>query len=174
MVGRVKGIHPALKHGAYSATAVLPGENPAEFEKLHRQLIAELKPSGVFEDDIVATIARLIWRKQNLTTLRIAELARERCSTLQAVKPPPFLDLTKRKEAADDEARKELGDTYELVEIGESATSDGLTKELDIIERLDAQIDKCLKRLLLVRGLKSISTASSLAPPRIAGPSRAA
>ena len=75
MVGRVKGIHPALKHGAYSATAVLPGENPAEFEKLHRQLIAELKPSGVFEDDILATIARLIWRK-HLTTLRIAELSR--------------------------------------------------------------------------------------------------
>ena len=34
--------HPALKHGAYSATAVLPGERRAAFEKLHRGLIAEL------------------------------------------------------------------------------------------------------------------------------------
>ena len=72
---RVDRIPPALKHGAYSATAVLPGESrAAEFEKLHRGLIAELVPSGVLEDDIVMTIARLVWRKQNLATLRIAEL----------------------------------------------------------------------------------------------------
>jgi hypothetical protein len=67
--------HPALKHGAYSATAVLPGESQAAFEKLHRSLIAEFTPSGMMEDDIVADMARLIWRKQNLGTLRTAELA---------------------------------------------------------------------------------------------------
>ena len=55
MVGRVKRIPPALKHGAYSATTLLPGEDPAEFEKLHQELIAELKPSGALEDDAVAT-----------------------------------------------------------------------------------------------------------------------
>ena len=38
--------------------------------------------------------------------------------------------------------RKELGDTFELVEIGDAATFDGLTKELDTKERLDALIDK--------------------------------
>ena len=68
--------HPALKHGAYSATTVLPGESRAEFEKLHRDLVAEFSPSGALEDDIVMTIARLVWRKQNLATLRIAEHAR--------------------------------------------------------------------------------------------------
>ena len=71
-------IPPALKHGAYSATAVLPGESQAAFEKLHRDLIAELNPSGVLEDDIVADMARLVWRKQNLGTLRIAERAQNR------------------------------------------------------------------------------------------------
>ena len=69
--------HPALKHGAYSATAVLPGERRAAFEKLHRDLIAELNPSGVLEDNIVADMARLVWRKQNLGTLRIAERAQK-------------------------------------------------------------------------------------------------
>ena len=78
MRNRVNRIHPALKHGAYSATAVLPGESRAEFEKLHRGLIAELVPSGVLEDDIVVAIARLVWRKQNLGTLRIAERAQSR------------------------------------------------------------------------------------------------
>ena len=74
---RIDRLHPAVKHGAYSATDVLPGESRAEFDKLHRGLIAELAPTGVLEDDIVRTIARLVWR-QNLTTLRIAERAQSR------------------------------------------------------------------------------------------------
>ena len=72
-------IPPALKHGAYSAMAILPGESQAEFEKLHRDTIAEWTPSGVLENDIVMTITRLLWRKQNLDTLHIAERARRRC-----------------------------------------------------------------------------------------------
>ena len=54
-------IPPALKHGAYSATAILPGESQAEFEKLHRDTITEWTPSGVLENDIVMTITRLLW-----------------------------------------------------------------------------------------------------------------
>jgi hypothetical protein len=52
--------HPALKHGGYAATAILPVENRADFEKLHQSLIAELAPVGALEDDIVATIARMV------------------------------------------------------------------------------------------------------------------
>ena len=70
--------HPALKHGAYSAIAVLPGESRAEFEKLRRDLMAEFTPSGALEDHIVMTIAHLTWRKKNLATLRISELAQDR------------------------------------------------------------------------------------------------
>jgi hypothetical protein len=32
--------HSALKHGAYSGTCLLPGEDPAEFKKLHQDLVA--------------------------------------------------------------------------------------------------------------------------------------
>jgi hypothetical protein len=78
----VKKRHPALKHGGYSATTILPGENAAEFEELHKKLIAEWAPNGVLEDDIVATMARLLWRKQNLATFRIAELVRGRCQQI--------------------------------------------------------------------------------------------
>ena len=88
-------------------------------------------------------------------------------------------DPAKREEqmrVAEDQARQELGDTYyELAELGEAATFNGLTKELEVEERLDASINRCLKRLLLVRGLKSISAApSSASPKRLPGPSRAA
>jgi len=186
--------HSALKHGGYAATAILPGENQADFEKLHQSLIAELAPVGALEDDIVATMARFVWRKQNLATFRIAELARNLCSAIRSEKLPDTLfsmlslgepmDPAKREaaiRAAEDEARKELGDIYELVEIGETATVDRLLQDLGVEERLDAMIDKCLKRLLFLRGLKSLSTAPSSASPqpipglrRIPGPTRAA
>jgi hypothetical protein len=62
-----------------------------------------------------------------------------------------------------------------LVEIGEAATLDGLMKELASEERLEAMIDRCLKRLLFLRGLKSLPSAASSVPlHRIAGPQKAA
>jgi len=194
MPARIKKLHSALKHAGYSATSVLPGENAAEFEKLHRDVIAEYTPNGPSEDDIIATMARVLWRKQNLETFRIAELARRRCAQIRREKLPEdypdlFLAFGSTKEidpavreaanqAAEDQARKELGGTYELAglaEVGEAATVDGLMKDLEIQDRLDAVFDRCIKRLLMVRGLKSITSESSLAPPKsLAGPPKAA
>ena len=87
MAIRFKKLHPALKHAGYSALSVLPGEDVAEFEKLHRDVIAEYTPNGVSENDIVATMARVLWRKQNLPTFRIAELARRRCDQIRSKIP---------------------------------------------------------------------------------------
>jgi hypothetical protein len=135
---RIDRLHPAVKHGAYSATAVLPGESPAEFEKLHRGLIAEFAPSGVLEDDIVMTMARLVWRKQNLMTLRIAERAQSRRAAILYEKKrdnepsylidedgePVNIREEEREEereverAAESEAQEELGEIYEFVKIG--------------------------------------------------------
>ena len=138
---RIDRLHPAVKHGAYSATTVLPGESRAEFEKLHRGLIDELAPSGVLEDDIVMTIARLVWRKQNLATLRIAGRAQARRAAIVNEKldvAPAFLITKEFKQVdpkeltrvAEREAQEELGEIYEFVEIGSAATFSGLTSEL--------------------------------------------
>jgi len=76
--------------------------------------------------------------------------------------------------AAEEQARQELGDIYKLIDIGEPATIEGLIKELDIKERLDGLISKCLKQLLMVRGVKSLSPASSSGSmPQISGPRKA-
>jgi hypothetical protein len=90
--------HPALKHGAYSALAVLPGEDRAEFEKLHRDLIAEYSASGPLEHHYVAELARFIWRLQNLGTLRVANL-HANLPSAQKDSPPGILKfhLTLRK-----------------------------------------------------------------------------
>jgi hypothetical protein len=165
---------------------------PAEFEKQHRDLIAEFNPNGALENDIVATMARLVWRKKNLGTFRIAELAQARYEQLMQKVPGNRMDydfalLGKVVEevdpavresalrAAEAQAHKELGDAYAFVEDGDLASVDHLMKDLEVQDRLDAMIDKCLKRLLFVRGLKSISSASTSAPRgRLAGPSKAA
>ena len=136
------------------------------------------------------TIARLVWRKQNLATLRIAERAQSRLEEIVYEKErdneSSFLidedgepintreEERKVERAAESEAQEELGEIYEFVEIGSGATFDGLTSELGIQERLDAAINRCLKQLLMVRGVKSIAAAPPSAAKRITDPSKAA
>jgi hypothetical protein len=196
----VENTHPALKHGGYSATTILPGEDAAAFEKLHRDLIAELSPKGVLEEDIVAELAHLMWRKQNLAIFGRAERARERREAIRSQRAKDTLaeknaaksQLSERlryslelnpaereaaAQAADELARAELGEDYELAKIAEVATVDHLLRNLAVQDRLDAMIDKCLKRLLFVRGLKSLPAASpqpTQQPPALPGPSKAA
>src|SRR5262249_30559977 len=155
--------------GAFSATTILPGEDPTAFKKTHEDIIAELALDGALEDDIGWTIAHLVWRKKNLATPRIAELPLEHESRVQAQKYRlaallELEDAAERREvimkAAEDQARKDLGASYELVEIGEAATVDRLLQDLAVVERLDAMIDKCLKRLLHLRALKSLQPVS--------------
>jgi hypothetical protein len=164
--------HGALKHGGYSALGVLPGESPTEFERLRKGLIEDLAPRGPLEDDIVSTLARLLWRKNNRSTFRAAAFAKTRLNaiideishrdrTLDV--PPGFWEREEVQAARKEEkmrtikeqAQKELGDLYELSGI-DVATDKGLLAELEVEERLDALIDKCLKRLLMVRGVKSM------------------
>lgn len=159
---RNRRMPPALKHGGYSGITLLPGESRAAFEKLHNDLIAEFAPVGRLEKDVIATMARLIWRKQNLLTYRIAEEAQNRI-----VNHKNWLSDSPQ-EAAEEEIKTELGAASDLVEIGDVATTNYLLKELAIVDRLDGMIDRCLKRLLFVRGLKSISSSSATvsSPPR--------
>ena len=213
---RFKKAHPALKHAGYSSTTLLPGEDSAAFDKLHRDVIAEFIPVGAFEKHSVAQIAHLMWRKQNLAIFSIARLAKCRCQQIERENTPEippvvhpvipsgvhsvddYLNSINRVEEearraqeetlraqeeaqrqgyqiAKDQAKQELGDIYELVKIGEPATLEGLMKELDVIERLDTAINKCLKQLMMVRGIKSLASNSlsaeirALERPRKAG-----
>ena len=53
----------------------------------------------------------------------------------------------------------------------QACSIDGLMKELAIKERLDGLISKCLKQLLMVRGVKFLLVvSSSLSTPQISSP----
>jgi hypothetical protein len=186
------GLPAALKHGAYSQSGLLPGEDAAAFEKLHAGLLADFLPQGAVEENIVADLARLYWRKQNLATYRRAERARRRHSAIKDETGPDDLELRlsrprkypvmnlpveigPRYEAANQQAREELGDDWELIEMGNLATVEYLLQELSVADRLDGMIDRALKRLLFVRGIKSYGAGSSAGPnpPSIEGPKAA-
>jgi hypothetical protein len=129
-----------LKHAGYSATTILPGESAIEFEKLHRQLISEWAPNGPLEENTIANMAHLLWRRKNLSTFRTADLARQRIKQLRSamvVVDPVKSDevgvsdesdraVIERWQASETQARHELGELYALVEMGEEATLDRL------------------------------------------------
>jgi hypothetical protein len=187
----VNKTHPALKHGGYSTTAILPTENVTEFEKLHKDLLSELVPNDALAIDIVSTITRMVWRKRNLLTFRKAEFAcfryklimrREFSRMLPEQTPPREFQGRDYSEAdakqykmIDDIARKELGDDIcKLATIRGTATVDGLMEDLELRERLNVMIEKGLKRLLFVKGLESVwAPSSSLSSRRLAGFPRA-
>jgi hypothetical protein len=157
----------ALKHGGYSATNVLPGEDPVEFDKLRRGLFEELNPHGTFEKAIVSDIARFVWRKQNLNIIRSMQQSFRPVTVIEyrIVDPKnPGETAIVREKMPSDQDRQSIAveppsDHPERIE---PPSSDSLMEELSIQERLDAMIDRSLRRLLFVRGLKSISPPASL------------
>jgi hypothetical protein len=167
MSGRFKKIHPALKHGGYCVTGLLPGENRVAFGKLYRDLRAELHPDVPLEDETVATITRLIWRKQNATTFQLASSAYAVYSHIKknSIRTPSYTDdptaADTSKNAAETQAREKLGEYYKLVEMGEDATVYKMIENFEIEERLDGMIDKLLKRLWMLKASKSLSSNAS-------------
>jgi len=179
-----KRIPPALRHGIYSAIGLLPTEDPAEFEEFKQEIFDDYKPVGRSEKIIVEEIACLQWRLQRLATYGIAMRARERRSAIYSKLPspgwsiPPLLgfepepesrspeELEALRKSVEKEARTELGPAIELVEIGDVATIEYLEKELGIRERLHGMIARLEKRLLYLRGIKSISSSSATSSPQ--------
>jgi hypothetical protein len=56
----------ALKHGAFSEVLILPGEDPAAYEKLKKSLFAEYNVSGCSEESTMTSIAKTMWQLQRL------------------------------------------------------------------------------------------------------------
>src|SRR6516164_2783430 len=178
MAARVKKLHPALKHGGYSVTGLLPGEDAAAFEQLHRELRAAYCPDGPLEEAAIASIGNLLWRRQNLGTIRRAEAARKRYSAIRSQMipsakfpfelqylrddsiPPDPAEVEAATKAAEERAQQELGEDFKFIEMGDLATSARLLADLEVAERLDARIDKLFKRLAMSKAFKSLSSAT--------------
>lgn len=183
-VRKHKAAPPALKHGGYAGSTILPGEDELAFSKLYQDLIQELTPSGPLEEEIVMTITRLVWRKQNLKiydsiqraeklfNLRLSEhLAKRKLPPIIVSLLPRDSDYGELLRSVDEETL--AGNLATIKEIREHMGADGqltlladvtipnLLSELAVVDRLDGMIDRCIKRLLMVRGVKSLVAAQA-------------
>jgi len=52
----------AVKHGLFAAEAVIKGEDPADYEAFHDQMLAELYPVGAVETMLADRFVSLAWR----------------------------------------------------------------------------------------------------------------
>lgn len=62
----------ALKHGLTAQQAVIPGEDPAEYEGLLDRLTAEFDPQSIVQETLVELIASVLWRLKRISTFEPA------------------------------------------------------------------------------------------------------
>ena len=73
--GKTRSAKNALKHGLLARDAVLPGEDPADFDRQLAALEADIQPDNSLEFELVRQIADAQWRMRRLTRLETGFLA---------------------------------------------------------------------------------------------------
>ena len=93
--GKQRSSRNAFQHGLTSKQIVLPHENPADFESLHAELIAEYSPAGVTEQMLVHELAVTWWRlcrarrvEMDVLTRRLAPICDANLATLVSAMHP--------------------------------------------------------------------------------------
>jgi hypothetical protein len=180
----------AYKHGGFSKTVLFPWEDADEFDDLHRSLQEEWEPSGALEEDAVYTILTCIWRKHRIRDKRnldtLAALQKQDLKELSE-KPLPFFDTKQEKtmyalkhmprsdgRPRYDGAFSQLvgfssslygrldGQFLELSigMLGGELSTDRILEDLTLEERLDAMVDRAMRRLAQMKFMKQISGSS--------------
>ena len=73
--GKARVAKNALKHGLLARDTVLPGEDPADFDRQLSALEADIQPADSLEFELVRQIADSQWRMRRLTRLETGFLA---------------------------------------------------------------------------------------------------
>ncbi len=73
--GKTRSSQNALKHGLLAQDAVLPGEDPAEFDQHLTSFEDTYLPRNRVEKEIVRQIADVSWRMQRLSRIETAVIA---------------------------------------------------------------------------------------------------
>ena len=73
--GKARVAKNALKHGLLARDAVLPGEDPADFDSQLTALEADIQPANSLEFELVRQIADAQWRMRRLTRLETGFIA---------------------------------------------------------------------------------------------------
>jgi hypothetical protein len=69
--GKAVSSQNSFKHGLYSKSVLIPGEDPARFEACRADLAAEHRPVGVTEEILVDEVAQHYWRMKRYRALEV-------------------------------------------------------------------------------------------------------
>ena len=144
----------ALRHGLSAETAVLPDEDPSEYAALCNDLVQELRPSTVIEEQLVDQLCKIFWklkragradRELSISHLchfriRIEKMQRE-SAALDSIGLAPCSDKDRQR-------RDEL-----LAEADKGASMSGrmmmsAIDQLEVLNGYEAMLEKRLYRLL--------------------------
>ena len=73
--GKAASSQNALKHGLLARDAVLPGEDPTDYEAQIAALEADIQPEGALECELVRQLADAQWRMRRLARIESGYLA---------------------------------------------------------------------------------------------------
>src|SRR5262245_36734409 len=123
---RAKSNQTLRMRGLSVRDVVLPWDSKEEFERLHRELTAELSPHGRMEEDIVLDVAILRWRKYQLAKWR----------RTAALKDPYFIELMESGKKSWSGIRKYLREQEEAYKTVRGKLRNALLKRMDNVEDL--------------------------------------
>ncbi|MBV8242228.1 MAG: hypothetical protein JOZ35_06485 [Hyphomicrobiales bacterium] len=127
---RAKSNQTLRMRGLSVRDVVLPWDSKEEFERLHRELTAELSPHGRMEEDIVLDVAILRWRKYQLAKWR----------RTAALKDPFFIELMESGKTSWSGIRKYLREQYEDSKTIRGSIRNALLKRMDDAEELAGKL----------------------------------
>jgi len=171
----------AWKHGGYSNLGVLPGENAKEFRRLYQSLIEEYEPSGPTECDAVLSLANCMWRKSRLTIYAQTAAASAKLNDVDPLQAAldayeagrrarwdndsPSVEeqedsrdeeSVSEKETGEEDSTKEETVEQQLAKLAPQITPEKLIQEIELAGRLDARIDRLLKRIFQLKTAKQM------------------
>jgi hypothetical protein len=121
------------------------------------------------EEETVATLAHLMWRRQKLAKLEIGQLSDLLAKDLRAAADESQQYKNSKEDGRHTSWLDKLHEEQQLQKTAEENRKAAAVESLDLVmkfeERLDAMIDRLIKRLLLVRGVKSITSSAPMVSP---------
>jgi hypothetical protein len=150
----------ALSHGLYSKDVVLPWESQSDFEALLEDLRSEWRPNGRSEEEAVFDLAYLAWLKSRLRKWAYVRFQKQTGSK------PSDDDIVHNSEKFSQESRSvpqvgEQENPYKYAQFNDLS---------DLLTRLDAQIEKTLRRLTSLKVFKHNEPYLVEAPRQIESP----
>ena len=162
--GKRRSALNALKHGFTAKMALLPGEDPAQFDQFMQEMVADISPRVPLEHQLVLRAGSLLWRLRRIPSFEVAlfECARGDIHSEPMGMHPLRVRVRKTIANMDEDKR----DVYELGALAHELLSHDILRRLTHYEvTLSRQLSQTL--LELHQLMASRSVPAKIEPPAV-------